>query len=61
MSRHAAHFDVKPGAPLECPICSGAEFVEGKAQLNTSVMTFLNFDWANRSAYYYSCVGCGQS
>jgi len=40
-------------------MCSGKEFVAGKAQLNTAVMSFLNFDWANPSAFHYTCTQCG--
>ena len=48
------------GRPVRCPHCGGQHFVEGRAQLNTAGMTFLNLDWANRSAATLACVGCGR-
>ena len=59
MAHDAQRFGLDHGAPLKCPVCSNEDFVEGKAQLNTRVMSFLNFDWANPSAYYYTCTRCG--
>ena len=53
-----ARFNVA-GRPARCPHCSGDRFVEGRAQLNTAGLTFLNLDWANRSAATLACVGCG--
>ncbi|MBX3173970.1 MAG: hypothetical protein KF709_06125 [Gemmatimonadaceae bacterium] len=46
--------------PVRCAHCGGEHFVEGRAQLNTAGMSFLNLDWANRSAATLACVGCGR-
>lgn len=43
-----------------CPHCGHDEFAEGDAQLNTSGMTFLGLDWANKSAYTLMCSECGR-
>jgi predicted nucleic-acid-binding Zn-ribbon protein len=47
------------GKAVTCPHCSRDRFVEGRAQLNTAGMTFLNLDWANRSAATLTCTSCG--
>lgn len=44
---------------LLCQICGNDEFWIRKAQLNTAVATFLNFDWANADANCFVCDGCG--
>lgn len=48
------------GKRVVCPHCSGDHFIEGRAQLNTAGMTFLNLDWANRSAATLTCTSCGR-
>lgn len=48
------------GKRVVCPHCSCDRFVEGRAQLNTAGMTFLNLDWANRSAATLTCTSCGR-
>ncbi len=47
------------GKQLTCAICQHLRFWQRKAQLNTAVATFFNFDWANRSAHCYVCENCG--
>jgi predicted nucleic-acid-binding Zn-ribbon protein len=47
------------GKKLLCPHCGRDEFEKGTAQLNTAGMTFLNLDWANRSATTLACTNCG--
>ena len=44
---------------LHCEICKHDRFWTREAQLNTSVATFFNFDWANATAVCYVCDGCG--
>ena len=46
--------------PVTCAHCKHDHFVEGRAQLNTAGMTFLNLDWANRSAATLTCTACGR-
>jgi hypothetical protein len=47
------------GRPLHCEICKHSLFWQRDAQLNTAVMSFFNFDWANATATCYVCDGCG--
>jgi predicted RNA-binding Zn-ribbon protein involved in translation (DUF1610 family) len=48
------------GRPLVCSHCGEQEFNQGKAQLNTSMMTLLDLDWLDRVARIYSCTHCGK-
>jgi hypothetical protein len=48
------------GKLVTCSHCSEDRFVEGRAQLNTAGMTFLNLDWANPSAAILTCTSCGR-
>jgi len=48
------------GKPIRCLHCGQDRFAEGRAQLNTAGMTFLNLDWANRSATTLTCAECGR-
>jgi predicted nucleic-acid-binding Zn-ribbon protein len=45
---------------VSCPHCAHDHFVEGRAQLNAAGLTFLNLDWANRSAATLTCTSCGR-
>jgi uncharacterized protein len=47
------------GKGVSCAHCAADRFVEGRAQLNTAGMTFLNLDWANRTAATLACTSCG--
>ena len=47
------------GKPVLCPHCDGETFDSATALLNTAGMTFLNLDWANRSATTLACEKCG--
>jgi len=51
---------VVAGKLVTCGHCSGEQFVEGRAQLNSAGLTFLNLDWANRSAATLACTACGR-
>ena len=42
-----------------CFYCGCNEFEEGSALLNTSGMTLMNLDWADRSATILICTQCG--
>ena len=48
------------GKRIICPHCGHDQFAKGRAQLNTAGMTFLNLDWANRSATTLVCAECGR-
>lgn len=47
------------GKRICCPHCDSDRFVKGRAQLNTSLMTFFDLDWANKSATTLTCVMYG--
>ena len=47
------------GKEIRCAHCGKNEFAEGSAQLNTAGMTFMNLDWANKSATTLACTKCG--
>lgn len=47
------------GCNLECPICRYDRFWTGRAQLNTALATFFNFDWANKEVDTQTCARCG--
>jgi hypothetical protein len=47
------------GKAVSCGHCARDHFVEGRAQLNTAGLSFLNLDWANRSAATLTCTSCG--
>ena len=46
------------GKHVACSHCGGEEFEAGAALLNTTGMTFLNIDWANRNATLLICKKC---
>jgi DNA-directed RNA polymerase subunit RPC12/RpoP len=46
--------------PVRCPHCGESLFVDGRALLNTPGLTFMNLDWANRSATILVCSECGR-
>ncbi len=52
-----AHYSVA-GKQVVCSHCGGTEFDSGAALLNTTGMTFLNLDWANRNATLLICTSC---
>jgi predicted nucleic-acid-binding Zn-ribbon protein len=47
------------GRQLLCLVCAGAEFSYREIKLNTSGMSFMNLDWANKSATGVICGRCG--
>lgn len=42
-----------------CPHCDNTLFYTGSALLNTTGMTYLKLDWANKSANTLICRNCG--
>lgn len=46
------------GHALKCPVCGNLYFWTRRSQLNTSVATFFNLDWTNRSATCFVCSKC---
>lgn len=45
---------------IVCPHCGCDRFWKRPAQLNTAGASFLNIDFANKTAYAYICVECGR-
>lgn len=46
------------GEPFHCTVCGNTMFMIRRSQLNTSVATFFNMDWANQSAVCAVCTQC---
>ncbi|MGI5491379.1 hypothetical protein [Microtetraspora malaysiensis] len=46
------------GHQLTCDTCDGAVFEQHHWKLQTTGMTFMNLDWANRDAACFVCVAC---
>ncbi len=57
--KEPVHFTLRTGEPLRCLVCGGDRFLLRKAQLNTAVASFFDFDWANPSADCAVCDRCG--
>ena len=51
---------VAAGKKILCPHCTADDFAQGEAQLNTAGMSFMNLDWANKSATTLACIKCGR-
>lgn len=47
------------GNPLVCPICNNDKFRTRSTLMNTSGLSFLGMDWANKEANNYICSNCG--
>ena len=47
------------GRQLACLVCAGSEFTYREIKLNTSGMSFMGLDWANKSGTGCICNGCG--
>ena len=52
------HFEIS-GVQLNCIHCKNDTFYGGKAQMNTSISSFIGFDWLNKEASFLSCSNCG--
>ncbi len=50
---------VKRGLKLECLICKKKLFWTRTTLMNTSGMSIIGLDWANKSATNYVCDNCG--
>lgn len=44
---------------VTCSHCGGRDFDESEVLLNTTGMTFVGLDWANKKAVVYACRTCG--
>ncbi len=47
------------GVRVKCSHCGNVHFDEGDALLNTTGLTLLGLDWANRTANLLICTNCG--
>ena len=47
------------GHELTCVHCGGKTFLHDRRQLNSAGMTFLDLDWASKSADIFVCATCG--
>jgi hypothetical protein len=54
---HSDKFTVN-GVKVRCVHCQHEHFKSDDAQLNTASLTFLNLDWANKSASVLVCKKC---
>ena len=65
MSEYATPFSERPevvlpsGQVLACVVCGAREFDRREIKLNTSGMSFMGLDWANKSADGAICRACG--
>lgn len=50
---------LRTGAALACVVCGGRDFAYREIKLNTTGMTFMDLDWANRSGAGAICRACG--
>ncbi len=50
---------LRSGAALACLVCGGRDFTRREIKLNTTGMSFMDLDWANRSGDGAICRGCG--
>ncbi|WNF38350.1 zinc ribbon domain-containing protein [Bacillaceae bacterium IKA-2] len=54
----AGHYQ-SVGISITCMHCQYDKFEHGHAQLNTALLSFLNLDFANRTANTLTCHRCG--
>jgi len=47
------------GKKLSCPVCNHHYFWTRETLMNTTGMTFLGLEWANKKATNYICNHCG--
>jgi len=46
------------GKQLTCPVCEGTQFWTRRTLLNTAGVSFLGFDFLNKTAKNYICSNC---
>jgi len=59
VSKEPSQFKAE-GKKILCSHCGADYFAKGEAQLNTAGMTFIDLDWANKSATTLACAKCGR-
>ncbi|CAI9409071.1 hypothetical protein [Nocardioides sp. T2.26MG-1] len=50
---------LRTGTTLSCLVCGGGRFTRREIKLNTTGLTFMDLDWANRSGEGAICRACG--
>jgi predicted nucleic-acid-binding Zn-ribbon protein len=45
---------------VACLHCGKDQFIEGKAQLHTALMSFFDLEWAQPTAHTLTCTNCGR-
>ena len=50
---------LRTGEVLACVVCRGREFDRREIKLNTTGLSFMGLDWANKSADGAICRACG--
>ena len=50
---------LRSGEPLACLVCREQRFTRREIKLNTTGMTLMDLDWANRSGDGAVCKACG--
>jgi predicted nucleic-acid-binding Zn-ribbon protein len=58
-NKEVKEYFIKQGLKLECVICKNTLFWTRTTLMNTSGMSFLGLDWANKNATNYVCNACG--
>jgi hypothetical protein len=53
------HVRLRTGADLACLVCGGQRFTRREVKMNTTGMSFMDLDWANRSGDGAICRACG--
>lgn len=48
------------GKKIICDHCGSVEFAKSSALLDTAGMSFVNLEWADRSATTLACTTCGK-
>jgi hypothetical protein len=56
--RHNAFYSIN-GKEISCSLCGERHFRHKAVLMNSSIATFLGFDWANRQASALACSECG--
>ncbi|MFC0861529.1 hypothetical protein ACFHYQ_04375 [Sphaerimonospora cavernae] len=58
MERESFPVTLPNGQELSCDTCGHQIFEQHNWKLQTTGMTFMNLDWANRDAVCFVCTAC---
>ena len=59
LEKEVKEYFVKKGLKLECVICKSHLFWTRTTLMNTTGMSIIGLDWANKHATNYVCNSCG--